>query len=172
MQKSSSFTSWCQMSQFWFPGKYLLIFWGFFRSQVHEILHCFSLPRLIEMLIHIGLDSCWFIVPTCSSFGFCGGTFFSKYIHGFFILLSQLFFFYVMYFYSINKWLVYFVSVFSCICWALIWLLSFTVLVLFIGWFFLEFYAYIYTCIYTYIFSVCFKTFPEFILISINIKIL
>ena len=71
-----SFTSWCEMNQFWFPGKYLLIFWGFFWSQAHEILHCFALPRVIEMLIHIRLGGCWFIVPTCSSFGFCGDTFF------------------------------------------------------------------------------------------------
>ena len=89
-----SFTSWCQMNQFWFPGKYLLIFWGFFWSQVHEILQCFALPHLIEMLIHIHLGSCWFIVPTCSSFGFCGDTFFYKYVLGFFILLSQFFFLY------------------------------------------------------------------------------
>lgn len=112
MQKSSSFISWCQMSQFWFPGKYLLIFWVFFRSQVHEILHCFSLLRLIEVLIHIGLGSCWFIVPTCSSFVFCGDTFFNKYIHGFFYFAVPvvLFFMLCIFIVLMNGW--YILSVF------------------------------------------------------------
>lgn len=124
------FTSWCQMNQFWFPGKYLLIFWGFFWSQVHETSPVFrsaSSDRnadthplcVVGSLFHPHLLALW-------------GYIFNKYIHGFFILLSQ-FFLYYAFPYSINKWVVYFVSVFSCICWALIWLYPLLYLFLFIG---------------------------------------
>lgn len=107
----------------------------------------------------------WWLLVHCSHLlTFCvlwGYFFFINIVMGFWFCCSKLLFLHAVRFY--NKREVYSVSVFSWIYWAIIWLLSFTVFVLFIEWFFLKFYAHIHTYMHMYFQSVLVRLFQEFI---------